>query len=107
MSYQISRSGFYQDNLGRSFLITQGLVGYTLVTNKEVLFRLYLNDNTIRQMQFVIGLITMKSGQTRVSNAFVSPLGSLDLKLETDLPHGPSIGVGIGGVFFLIPHFMM
>jgi hypothetical protein len=103
MSYQISRSGFYQDNVGRSFLITQGHVGYTLITNKQVLFRLYLNQDTISQMLAILALITMKSGQTRVSKSFLLPLGSLGLNPETDptTPHGPSIGIGIG--FFPYP----
>jgi len=39
---EISKSGFYQDELGQPIIVTQGLSGYTLVDKKKILFRLFL-----------------------------------------------------------------
>jgi hypothetical protein len=78
MSDNIKYSGFYQDNFGRSFLVTQGLVGYTLVAKKEILFRLYLNPTLMNQVQFI--LVTIKS----------LPFGLINQSIV--LPIGGSIG---------------
>ena len=40
---KITASGMHTDEFGQMMLVTQGLAGYTLVANKKILFRLFLD----------------------------------------------------------------
>ena len=94
---QITRSGFHHDELGRPFLITQGLSGYTLVDYKKILFRLFLDSVTIGSTTSVLAKITYIDWDQSPTE-IILPVG--DLLIEYAFPNGPSIGIIIRGNVF-------
>src|SRR5215813_2325204 len=92
----IERSGFYQTDNGESFLLTQGLVGYTLIAGKQCLFRLFLDPNAIAQSDYLVVTIGRQSSQTKFS--IIAPKANLIFEAES--PNGPSIGIIIRGFAF-------
>ena len=91
---EITRSGFYQDDLGQSFLVTQGFVGYTLVDYKKILFRLFVDPGRVTSLLVKIAYI----GKDIPATEILIPLS--DLLVEYTFPNGPSIGIIFGGNVF-------
>jgi hypothetical protein len=95
---KITNSGVYYDEFGQLVLVTQGLGGYTLVANKKILFRLFL-DLSATSCVTVAATITYKLfGLFSIKKTFVIPTGSL--LIETTGPNGPSVGVLFTGDAF-------
>jgi hypothetical protein len=97
---QITNSGLYGDDLGQVVLVTQGLIGYTLVAHKKILFRLFLLDlspNTFIAAVVVEIKVKLSSG-IEVNEGFVIPSDSLII--EHNSPNGPSVGILLSGDVF-------
>jgi len=93
----ITESGYYSDNLGRPFLVTQGLVGYTLVDRKKILFRIFISPNLLNP-------VTSVSVRIKYIGTNIPPTDILiprsDLLIENSFPNGPSIGIVFEGDVF-------
>ena len=83
--------------------MTQGLIGYTLVTHKKILFRVFLDLSSVNHVSAAVATITYKLPEYNwsVTQNFVIPTNSL-LK-DTSNPWGPSIGVILTGDVFPYP----
>src|SRR5262249_5457875 len=91
---QIERSGISRDNLGTTFLITQGLSGASLVAGKQTLLRLFVDAIALPN---VTSLAVSAAGASPTFDyRFSSPL----LIVETQSPNGPSVGAIIPGFAF-------
>ncbi len=97
---KITNSGVYYDEFGQLVLVTQGLGGYTLVANKKILFRLFLDLSAISCVT-VVATITYKVFGFSIKKSFVIPSGSL--LIEDTSPNGPSVGVLFTGDVFPFP----
>jgi hypothetical protein len=93
----ITNSGIYYDEFGQLVLVTQGLGGYTLVANKKILFRLFL-DLSATSCVTVLATITYKVFGVTVKKTFVIP--SASLLIENTSPNGPSVGILFTGDVF-------
>ena len=102
---KIKQSTIFIDDIGRLVLVTQGLIGYTLVTNKKILFRLFLDISAVNHVSSAVATVTYKSlmfnPPLSVTKNFVVPT-SLILK-ETSTPNGPSVGIILTGDVFPYP----
>lgn len=98
---KIKHSTIFVDDIGRLVLVTQGLIGYTLVTEKKILFRLFLGLSDVDRVSSAVATITYKWSTSSVSKNFVIPSSSL-LK-ENSTPNGPSIGIILTGDVFPYP----
>ncbi len=94
---EITHSGFYQDSLGQSFLVTQGLSGYTLVDKKKILFRLYLDPSIIGRVKSVLVRIIYRGDDIPPTEIMIP---SAELLVENSIPNGPSIGIIFQGNLF-------
>lgn len=94
---KIRKSGLYYDDLGQMVLVTQGLGGYTLVAQKKILFRLFL-DLPVTSVSGVLATIKYKVLGTSIKKDVMIPSGSL--LFESGCPNGPSIGVLFTGDVF-------
>jgi hypothetical protein len=96
----ITQSGLCVSNNFTPILITQGLSGYTLVTKKKVLFRLYINPLDINQVTSVAVTLTSRIPGTNwmTKKHFLIPTG--ELFIENVPPNGPSIGILLEGKVF-------
>ena len=97
---KITNSGVYYDEFGQLVLVTQGLGGYTLVANKKILFRLFL-DLSATICVTVLATITYKVFGISIRKNFVIPSGSL--LIENTSPNGPSVGILFTGDVFPFP----
>ena len=94
---EITHSGFYQDDLGQSVLVTQGLAGYTLVDKKQILFRLFLHPDYPAQVTALF--IRIKYiGEDIPPTEILIPSSSL--LIENSPPNGPSVGIVLQGDAF-------
>jgi hypothetical protein len=94
---KITKSGFYYDEAGQLVLVTQGLGGYTLVTNKKILFRLYMNLSAASCIT-VLARVTYKLLGFTITRSMVIPSGSL--LIDDADPLGSNVGILFtGGVF--------
>ncbi len=94
---KITASGMTTDEFGQMMLVTQGLAGYTLVGNKKILFRLFL-DVAALCCPTVVATVTYKIWIFSVTKTFIIP--SSALLIEDAAPFGPSIGVLFTGDVF-------
>jgi hypothetical protein len=91
---------YYSVNDQRRILITQGLEGYTLVTKKKILFRLYLDLYHISQVTLVLVTVSYRlpDSNFNVKKYFTIPRDHLFV--EKLSPNGPSIGIIFEGKVF-------
>jgi len=89
----ISNSGLYQNDFGENFLITQGVIGYTLVAGKQFLFRYFVDPVALAKIDSVRIIISLPGG-TGTKGILVP---KADLIFETTAPNGPSVGIIIRG----------
>ncbi|MBD0367243.1 MAG: hypothetical protein ICV53_14215, partial [Flavisolibacter sp.] len=94
--FTIEKSGFYQDNLGQSFLITQGLVGYTLVAGKQCLIRMFVGPNVLAEVDY----LTLHINNTSSGKHKWVIVPKDHIIYVSDYPNGPSVGVIIRGFAF-------
>ena len=95
----IERSGFYQNDLGQSFLVTQGLAGYTLVTKKKILFRIFTGESNFSDINLILAVITYRTGSlTLTTRSFLISKDSFIVEMSA--PNGPSIGILFTGKAF-------
>ena len=94
---KITESGMTTDEFGQMMLVTQGLAGYTLVGNKKILFRLFL-DLSALCCPTVVATVTYKIWFVTLTKTFIIP--SSALFIEDAAPFGPSIGVLFTGDVF-------
>lgn len=94
---KISNSGVYYDEFGQMVLVTQGLSGYTLVANKKILFRLFLDVAAVNPTA-VLATITYRLLGFSIKKNIMIPSGSL--LIENTAPNGPSIGILFTGDVF-------
>ncbi len=99
----VTQSGFVRSlnhDVYRKILITQGLAGYTLVTKKKILFRIYYPQSIINQTtQLGVEVIyRVPSQDYEYAKYFLIPAGSFFI--ENLRPNGPSIGVVLDGNVF-------
>ena len=87
---KITKSGIYYEESGQLMLVTQGLGGYTLVADKKILFRLYM-DLSATKCVTVLATVTFKLFTFKIKKTFVIPTASL--LIESDGPLGDSVGI--------------
>ena len=83
----ITKSGLYQNDAGQTLLVTQGIAGYTLVAGKQFLIRFFVDPTvlpTVNAIKLMIGSVGIL-------------LPRADLIIETQAPHGPSVGCIVRG----------
>jgi hypothetical protein len=97
---KVTNSGVYYDEFGQLVLATQGLGGYTLVANKKILFRLFL-DLSALSCATVLATVTYKIFGFTIQKSFVIPTASL--LIENSAPNGPSVGIVFTGDIFPYP----
>lgn len=99
---KIKHSTIFVDDVGRLVLVTQGLIGYTLVTNKKILFRLFIDLTAVNRVSSAVATVTYKLStfNISVSKSFVIPANSI---LKETSPNGPSIGIIMTGDVFPYP----
>jgi hypothetical protein len=97
---KITNSGLYYDDSGQLVLVTQGLGGYTLVANKKILFRLFL-DVAATNVTAVLVTITYRLLGFSIKKNILIPAGSL--LIENTSPNGPSVGILFTGDAFPFP----
>ena len=93
----ITESGFYLDVRGQPFLVTQGLVGYTLVDKKKILFRIFLHPIFLSRVTAVAVKIKY-IGTGLPDTTILVPIS--DLLIENSIPNGPSAGIIFQGSVF-------
>jgi hypothetical protein len=96
----VMQSGLvFSDNF-TPIIITQGLTGYTLVTRKKILFRIYLTLLDINQVTSVAATVSYRlpDSNFELKKHFLIPAG--DLFIENSPPNGPSIGILFEGKVF-------
>jgi hypothetical protein len=96
----ITKSGIYYDESGQLVLVTQGLGGYTLVANKKILFRLYL-DLSATKCVTVLATVTYTVFGFNLKKSFLIPTASL--LIENSGLLGSSVGILFTGDVFPIP----
>ena len=97
----VTKSGVCSDEFGQLVLVTQGLGGYTLVANKKILFRLFL-DVAATGPIVVLATITFKPFfSPPIRKNLIIPVGSL--LIENTSPNGPSVGILFTGDVFPNP----
>jgi len=82
----------------QQILITQGLSGYTLVTRKKVLFRLFVDESLINIVDRMLVRVTFKIFGFSSKKDFLFSKNSFFI--ETSMPNGPSIGILLDGKIF-------
>jgi hypothetical protein len=92
----ITQSGLYNDINGQQFLVTQGLVGYTLVDKKKILFRLFVHPSILARITAVFARIKYVP---HIPNSEIL-FSIADLLIENSAPNGPSVGVVLEGRIF-------
>lgn len=97
---KITKSGIYYDEAGQLVLVTQGLGGYTLVTHKKILFRLYMKV-AVGSCLTVLARVTYKLLGFKITRSMVIPSGSL--LIDDAGPLGSSVGVLFAGGVFPFP----
>lgn len=97
---KITKSGLYSDSSGQVVLVTQGLTSYTLVAQKQILFRLFVDLPT--RVKTVVARIEFRPflGSDEVETIVIP---SDNLIVEPAYPHGPSIGIVFQGDAFPSP----
>ena len=93
----ISESGYYSDSLGRSYLVTQGLVGYTLVDRKKILFRIFIDPRLSNPVTAI--LVRIKYLATNIPPTEIL-IPRSNLLIENSTPNGPSLGIIFQGNLF-------
>ena len=94
---KITKSGIYYDEAGQLVLVTQGLGGYTLVANKKILFRLYM-DLSATHCVTVLATVTYRVLGFKLRKSFLIPTASL--LIEDGGPLGSSVGILFTGDMF-------
>ena len=94
---KITKSGIYYEESGQLMLVTQGLGGYTLVANKKILFRLYMDLSATRCVT-VLATVTYKVFGFTIKKRFVIPTESLLIESAGLL--GDSVGILFTGYMF-------
>lgn len=94
---KITKSGIYYEESGQLMLVTQGLGGYTLVANKKILFRLYMDLSATRCVT-VLATVTYKVFGFTIKKSFVIPTESLLIESAGLL--GDSVGILFTGDMF-------
>jgi hypothetical protein len=99
----VTQSGIVFSDNGTRMLITQGLTGYTLVTKKKILFRLFVDPfyfGPTRIINSVAVTLTFRIPNTNwtFKKHFLVP--SSQLLIENSPPNGPSIGIILDGKVF-------
>lgn len=97
---RIASSGLYSDGLGNTLLVTQGLSGYSLVANKRILFRLFV-DLKGSESASVLAIITYSGWGFKIRKVLAVP--SDQVIVERTCPNGPSVGVIFSGAVFPFP----
>lgn len=97
---RIASSGLHSDGLGNTMLVTQGLSGYSLVANKRILFRLFV-DLTGSESASVLAIVTYHAWGIKVRRVIAVPAD--DVIVERTGPNGPSVGVIFSGAVFPFP----
>ena len=92
----ISLSGVYQGDNGQTFLVTQGITGYTLVAGKQCLFRLFLDAQQLTQ----VDTVTFRASSPGLNQPDATFTSQSQLIVETGTPNGPSVGLIIPGFAF-------
>ena len=69
---KITSSGLYGDDFGQLVLVTQGLGGYTLVAQKKILFRLFL-ETAPNSVTAVLATIKFKIGRFTITKNILVP----------------------------------
>jgi len=92
----ISLSGVYQGDNGQTFLVTQGITGYTLVAGKQCLFRLFLGAQQLSQ----VDTVTFRASSPGLNQPDATVTSQSQLIVETGTPNGPSVGLIIPGFAF-------
>jgi hypothetical protein len=93
----ITQSGIHQDDKGQRFLITQGLDGYTLVAGKQCLFRFFLDQTLVDEIEQLFIKVKRIDGTHRT---YYLILPRSYLLFGSGSPNGPSVGVIIKGIAF-------
>jgi F5/8 type C domain len=93
----ITQSGYYSDSLGRPFLVTQGLVGYTLVDKKKILFRIFMDPRLSNPVTSVF--VRIKYIGTNIPPTEIL-IPRSHLLIENSTPNGPSLGIIFQGNLF-------
>jgi hypothetical protein len=96
---RIASSGLYSDGWN-TMLVTQGLSGYSLVANKRILFRLFV-DLTGSECVSVVAIITYNAWAVKIRKVIAVP--SDQVIVERTGPNGPSVGVIFSGAVFPFP----
>jgi hypothetical protein len=96
----ITRSSIFYDEYDQLVLVTQGLIGYTLVANKKILFRLYLDVSAL-SCAAVLATITYRILGMSIQKSILIPTASL--LIEPSSPNGPSVGILFTGDVFPYP----
>jgi len=91
----ITKSGLYQNDLGESILITQGVIGYTLVAGKQFLLRYFTSPVTLLKVNAIKVVI---SGNGMPSRGILIPKS--EIIIDWISPNGPSTGIIIRGFAF-------
>jgi hypothetical protein len=97
---RIASSGLHSDGLGNTMLVTQGLSGYTLVANKKILFRLFVDLTGVESVS-VVAIITHRAWGLKIRKVIAVPCDQVIV--ERTGPHGPSVGVIFSGAVFPVP----
>ena len=97
---RIVSSGLYSDGLGNTMLVTQGLSGYSLVANKKILFRLFV-DLSGHESVSIVAIVTYNAWGWKIRKVIAVP--SDQVIVERAGPNGPSVGVIFGGSVFPFP----
>ncbi len=92
----ITLSGLYQGDNGQSLLVTQGLTGYTLVAGKQCLFRLFLDAQTLAQ----VDTVTFRASSPGLHQPDATFTSQADVIVEANAPNGPSVGMIVPGSAF-------
>ena len=96
----ITSSGICYDEFGQLVLVTQGAADYTLVANKKILFRLFL-DVPLASITAVLVTVKFKFFGFTIKKNFMIPASSL--LIDNTCPNGPSIGILFTGDVFPFP----
>lgn len=97
---RITKSGIFYEESGQLMLVTQGLSGYTLVANKKILFRLFMDLSATRCVT-VLATVTYTLFGFRIRKCFLIPTDSLIIENGGLL--GDSVGILFTGEMFPFP----
>src|SRR5688572_27288714 len=97
---RIASSGLHSDGLGNTMLVTQGLSGYSLVADKKILFRLFVDLTGVESVS-IVAIITHRAWGLKIRKVIAVPCDQVIV--ERTGPNGPSVGVIFSGAVFPVP----